>query len=110
MKRGQYLRDAQVAAGLIAAFREVYFLAKHRLANRLLKPLRKLAELEGNSVFKLAFGKSIVQYTSSTFQTEALAAMNEVRLLSLSVSSCRAGCSAGPARPSQSSVVLLSDD
>lgn len=63
--------------GLRSAFRIVYWLAKHRVANHHFPDLRELTVLEGNKGFQ-TLTKRNAQYYSSTFFTEALQAIGEV--------------------------------
>jgi hypothetical protein len=60
-----------------SAFRHVYWLAKHRVPNRLFPDLREFSILEGNNSFR-SLTKKNVRYLSSTFFTDALTAIGNV--------------------------------
>lgn len=85
--QAQTLAEAKLRADLVgnstkrdairSAFRHVYWLAKHRVANRLFADLRDFTVLEGNRAFR-ALTKKNAQYMSSTFFTDALHALGNV--------------------------------
>jgi len=60
-----------------SAFRHVYWLAKHRVPNRLFPDLREFSILEGNNSFR-SLTKKNARYLSSTFFTDALTAIGNV--------------------------------
>jgi hypothetical protein len=75
--RNEVAKDPQKRNALRSLFRIVYFVALHRLANRLFPSLVALTVAEGNDVFK-ALTKKNAKYLSSTFFTSALLSMGDV--------------------------------